>query len=77
MINHFITVLIVAGQVMDLLRRKIMINDIDIIRKKMKYKKFRNIHIKTINGHKYYYESVRVGKKIQSKYLGKFIEVGI
>ena len=51
-----------------------MKDDVDVMRKKIKRRKFRNIHIKTINGHKYYYESKRVGKKVQSKYLGKFIE---
>ncbi len=29
-----------------------------------------NRHIKTINGRKYYYESIRKGKKVTSKYLG-------
>ncbi len=29
-----------------------------------------NRHIKTINGKKYYYESIRVGKKVTSRYLG-------
>jgi hypothetical protein len=29
-----------------------------------------NRHIKTINGRKYYYESIRMGKKVTSKYLG-------
>ena len=29
-----------------------------------------NKHVKTINGRKYYYESVRKGKKVTSKYLG-------
>ena len=29
-----------------------------------------NKHIKLINGRKYYYESIRKGKKITSKYLG-------
>jgi hypothetical protein len=29
-----------------------------------------NKHIKTINGRKYYYSSVRKGKKVTSKYLG-------
>ena len=29
-----------------------------------------NRHIKIINGRKYYYESVRKGKKVTSKYLG-------
>ncbi len=29
-----------------------------------------NRHIKTIKGRKYYYESVRIGKKVTSKYLG-------
>jgi len=29
-----------------------------------------NRHIKVINGRKYYYESIRKGKKITSKYLG-------
>jgi hypothetical protein len=29
-----------------------------------------NRHIKIINGRKYYYASVRKGKKVTSKYLG-------
>jgi len=29
-----------------------------------------NMHIKTIKGRKYYYQSIRVGKKVTSKYLG-------
>ena len=29
-----------------------------------------NRHVKIINGRKYYYESVRNGKKVTSKYLG-------
>lgn len=29
-----------------------------------------NRHIKTINGKKYYYSSVRLGKKVTSKYIG-------
>ena len=29
-----------------------------------------NKHIKTINGRRYYYESIRKGKKVLSKYLG-------
>lgn len=29
-----------------------------------------NRHIKVINGRKYYYESIRIGKKVTSKYLG-------
>ncbi len=29
-----------------------------------------NRHVKVINGKKYYYESIRKGKKITSKYLG-------
>ncbi len=29
-----------------------------------------NRHIKTINGRKYYYESIRVGKKVTSRYIG-------
>ncbi len=29
-----------------------------------------NRHIKVINGRRYYYESVRKGKKVTSKYLG-------
>ena len=29
-----------------------------------------NRHIKTINGRKYYYESVRLGKRVTSKYIG-------
>ena len=29
-----------------------------------------NRHVKVINGRKYYYESIRVGKKVTSKYLG-------
>jgi len=28
------------------------------------------VHVKTIKGKKYYYESVRVGKKVMSKYIG-------
>ncbi len=27
-------------------------------------------HVKTINGKKYYYQSIRKGKKVTSKYLG-------
>lgn len=29
-----------------------------------------NRHIKVINGRRYYYESIRKGKKVVSKYLG-------
>lgn len=29
-----------------------------------------NKHIKIINGRKYYYQSIRKGKKVTSKYLG-------
>jgi hypothetical protein len=29
-----------------------------------------NKHVKVINGKKYYYESIRRGKKVTSKYLG-------
>ena len=29
-----------------------------------------NKHIKIINGRKYYYESIRKGKKVTSRYLG-------
>ncbi len=29
-----------------------------------------NKHIKTINGRKYYYESIRKGDKVTSRYLG-------
>lgn len=29
-----------------------------------------NKHIKVINGRRYYYESIRIGKKVTSKYLG-------
>ena len=29
-----------------------------------------NRHIKVINGKKYYYESIRRGKKVTSRYLG-------
>jgi len=29
-----------------------------------------NRHIKTINGRKYYYSSIRIGKKVTSRYLG-------
>lgn len=29
-----------------------------------------NRHIKTINGRRYYYESIRKGKKVLSRYLG-------
>ncbi len=29
-----------------------------------------NRHVKVINGKKYYYESIRKGKKITSRYLG-------
>ena len=29
-----------------------------------------NKHIKIINGRKYYYQSIRRGKKVTSKYLG-------
>jgi hypothetical protein len=29
-----------------------------------------NKHIKVINGRKYYYESIRVGKKVTSRYIG-------
>jgi len=32
--------------------------------------KMGNRHIKTINGRKYYYESIRKGKKVTSRYLG-------
>jgi hypothetical protein len=28
------------------------------------------MHIKVIKGKKYYYESIRVGKKVMSKYIG-------
>ena len=28
------------------------------------------MHIKTIKGRKYYYQSIRIGKKVTSKYLG-------
>ena len=31
---------------------------------------FMNRHIKLINGRKYYYSSIRKGKKVTSKYLG-------
>lgn len=33
-----------------------------------------NRHIKTINGRKYYYQSIRIGDKITSKYLGPVSE---
>ncbi len=29
-----------------------------------------NRHVKTINGRKYYYESIRKGKKVTSRYIG-------
>ena len=29
-----------------------------------------NRHVKTINGKKYYYESVRKGRKVTSRYIG-------
>jgi hypothetical protein len=29
-----------------------------------------NRHIKTINGRRYYYESIRMGKKVTSRYIG-------
>jgi len=29
-----------------------------------------NRHVKTINGKKYFYESVRKGKKVTSRYIG-------
>jgi hypothetical protein len=29
-----------------------------------------NKHIKVINGRKYYYESIRIGKKVTSRYIG-------
>ena len=29
-----------------------------------------NRHVKTINGRKYYYESIRMGKKVTSRYIG-------
>lgn len=29
-----------------------------------------NRHIKVINGRKYYYESIRIGKKVTSRYIG-------
>ena len=29
-----------------------------------------NKHIKTINGRRYYYESIRKGKKVTSRYIG-------
>lgn len=29
-----------------------------------------NRHVKVINGRKYYYESIRIGKKVTSKYIG-------
>ena len=29
-----------------------------------------NRHIKVINGRKYYYESIRMGKKVTSRYIG-------
>lgn len=29
-----------------------------------------NRHVKVINGRKYYYESIRVGKKVTSRYIG-------
>lgn len=34
-----------------------------------------NRHVKTINGRKYYYESIRKGKKVTSRYLGPAEEV--
>lgn len=34
-----------------------------------------NRHIKTINGKKYYYQSIRKGKKVTSKYLGPVEDV--
>lgn len=29
-----------------------------------------NRHVKVINGRKYYYESIRIGKKVTSRYIG-------
>jgi len=29
-----------------------------------------NKHVKVINGRKYYYQSIRIGNKVTSKYLG-------
>ncbi|GEM_PF-2230750 len=29
-----------------------------------------NRHVKTINGRKYYYQSIRLGKRVTSKYIG-------
>ena len=29
-----------------------------------------NRHVKVINGRKYYYESIRMGKKVTSRYIG-------
>ncbi len=29
-----------------------------------------NRHIKVINGRKYYYESIRMGKRVTSRYIG-------
>ena len=36
----------------------------------MKKSGMANRHIKVINGRKYFYESIRKGKKVTSKYLG-------
>ena len=30
-----------------------------------------NRHIKVINGRKYYYESIRMGKRVTSRYIGR------
>jgi hypothetical protein len=34
-----------------------------------------NKHIKVINGRKYYYQSIRVGKRVTSKYLGPVVRM--
>ena len=33
------------------------------------------MHIKVIKGKEYYYESIRVGKKVRSKYIGPVAKV--
>ena len=35
------------------------------------------MHIKVIKGKKYYYESVRVGKKVMSRYIGPVDKVKV
>ena len=38
--------------------------------REIKFRRMTNRHVKTINGRKYYYESIRRGKKVTSKYIG-------